>query len=299
MISLITVNYNNVKVTCELIESLKHFNRNEFELIVVDNASKEDPSSIGTQYPWVKLIRSNVNLGFAGGNNLGIKYSIGDYLFFINNDAAFNKNILPQLMNILKDDKSIGVVCPLLKYYEEPGKTQYAGFTNINKYTGRNKLITEPSGAPLLESFYAHGAAMMMRREIIDQVGLMPENYFVYYEEMDWSAQITRKGYRIVVDSSAILYHKESQTIGKLNEMKSYFMARNRLLFMRRNSNPFSLSIFWAFFLMITTPRQLLTYALARQGRNMQAHLAGIAWNIQNKKTSNVLGYKFNFLTSV
>jgi GT2 family glycosyltransferase len=295
MISLITVNYNNVKVTCELIDSLRLFDRHGFELIVVDNASTEDASIIPARYPWVKFIRSNKNTGFAGGNNLGIKHAVGDYLFFVNNDTEFDTNILFRLKNILESDRSIGIVCPVLMDYGKLNQVQYAGFTKINKFTGRNNCITEVTGNDLIITHFAHGAAMMIPRHIVDQIGDMPENYFVYYEEMDWSAQVTKAGYQIVVDPSSVLYHKESQTIGRVNEMKSYFMARNRLLFMRRNSDALSLSVFWIFYLFIVTPKELAKYAMCLQWKNMIAHLSGIVWNFRYGTASKVLGYKFNF----
>lgn len=299
MISLITVNYNNVKVTCELIDSLQSFDKNAFELIVVDNASKEDASVIIKKYPWVKFIRSEKNLGFAGGNNLGVMHAQGDYLFFINNDTEFKENILLKLKSILEQDKSIGVVCPVLKYHDAQNKIQFAGFTKINPLTGRSELITTLSAEKIVPTSYAHGAAMMMPRHVFNQVGPMPENYFVYYEELDWSAQIANKGYQLVVDSSSVLFHKESQTIGKLNEMKSYFMARNRLLFMRRNSTRISLAFFWTYFLLVATPKQLLDCLFAKQWKNAIAHLAGVYWNIVHSKKSQILGYKFNTLTSL
>jgi GT2 family glycosyltransferase len=299
MISLITVNYNNVKVTCELIDSLQSFDKNAFELIVVDNASKEDASIILEKYPWVKFICSEKNLGFAGGNNLGVMNAQGDYLFFINNDTEFRENILLKLKSILEQDKSIGVVCPVLKYYDAPNKIQYAGFTKINPLTGRSELITTLSAENIVPTCYAHGAAMMMPRHVFNQVGPMPENYFVYYEELDWSAQIANKGYQLVVDSSSVLFHKESQTIGKLNEMKSYFMARNRLLFMRRNSTRISLAFFWIYFLLVATPKQLLNFLFSKQWKNAIAHMAGVYWNIIHSKKSQILGYRFNTLTSL
>jgi hypothetical protein len=90
-----------------------------------------------------------------------------------------------------------------------------------------------------------------------------------------------------------------AQTIGKLNEMKSYFMARNRLLFMRRNSTRTSLFLFWIYFLLVATPKKLVSYFLAKQWKNAMAHVAGVHWNIIHSRNSQNLGYKFNTLTSL
>jgi len=299
MTSLITINYNNAKVTCELLASMEAFDREKIEVIVVDNASKEDPSEITKNYPWVKFIQSDKNLGFAGGNNLGVRHSTGDYLFFINNDTEFVSNIIDHLVDRFNDDPSLGIICPVLHYFQSPQDVQYAGFTQISTITGRNKCLTEVRQAGLSYTAYAHGAAMLMPRKVYDLVGPMPENYFVYYEEMDWSEEVRRKGFRIAVDCDVILYHKESQTVKNHNEMKSYLMTRNRILFMRRNTTAGQMIFFWIYFLLIATPKQILVYTKGKQWTNILAHIAGIRWNLFSKIDSTMIGYKFNYLGKI
>lgn len=299
MVSVITVNYNNTQVTLELLESLYAHEGNAVEVIVVDNASRENPERyIKEKFPLVKFIRSDRNLGFAGGNNLGVAQATGDYLFFVNNDTAFTTPIISQLVKVLDEDKTIGAVCPILVY--PSGKIQFAGFTPINAWTGRNKCLTSPASADLtLKTSYAHGAAFMISRALVQQIGDMPEHYFLYFEELDWSAKITQLNFSIVVHTATQLIHKESQTVGSFSELKSYFMSRNRLLFMRRNFSHPSVVFFWFYFLLVASPVHIVRYLMSGNWNCARAHLAGIFWNIRWSVDSLPLGYKYNHLNRI
>ncbi len=300
MVSIITINYNNARLTCDMLLSLQRLRIPDLEVIVVDNGSLESVQPIAEEHPWARLVRSDVNLGFAGGNNLGVKHARGDYYFFVNNDTEFREDIVTTLRNRLDADAELGLICPVLHFFDQPNKVQYAGFTAISPLTGRNRCITTVSARHgLVSTQYAHGAAMMIPKHVFQVVGQMPENYFIYYEEMDWSEMVRRAGYRIAVDRSVTLYHKESQTVVRFNEMKSYLMTRNRLLFMRRNVRPFQLMIFWLFYLLVATPKQLWVYWRSHQWNNINAHIAGILWNLRSSANAPTIGYKFNHLGKI
>ena len=143
LLSIITVNYNGLKDTCELMESLP-LNDESLEVIVVDNASKEDEATvIAQQFPQVKVIRSKQNLGFAGGNNLGIQAAKGKYLFFINNDTLLRPQTsdLGSLMSRLDSSPKIGMVCPKIRFSWGNQLIQYAGYTPLSPITLRNQSI--------------------------------------------------------------------------------------------------------------------------------------------------------------
>ena len=241
LLSIITINYNGLKDTCELIDTLP-LHDETIEVIVVDNASTQDEATeIEKRYQQVKVIKSDKNLGFAGGNNLGIQTAHGKYLFFINNDA-----ILPQpsaislLINRLASSDQIGMVCPKIKFSWGDHRIQYASYTPLSKITLRNKSIgfgEEDNGQYNIAhpTPYAHGAAMMVKKEVIEKVGMMPECYFLYYEELDWSMMIRRNGYEIWYEPTCTIFHKESQTTGQQSPLKTYYITRNRLLFAQRN----------------------------------------------------------------
>ena len=184
-ISIITINYNGLKDTCELIDSIP-FN-NDMEVIVVDNASKQDEASvISEKYPQVKVIRSPKNLGFAGGNNLGIKEAQGKYILLINNDTYFKEFNIDALIDKLESSNKIGIVCPKLRFAWGNNPIQFAGYTPLTNITVRNQAIgfgEEDKGQydKAHPTPYAHGAAMLIKREAIKKVGLMPECFFLYY----------------------------------------------------------------------------------------------------------------------
>ena len=238
-LSIITINYNGLKDTCALIESIP-FN-DKMEVIVVDNASDDqEAEQISNRFPLVKVIKSDKNLGFAGGNNLGIKASKGKYLFLINNDTYFKDFNIHALIDRLNSDQNIGIVCPKIKFAWSPQPIQFAGYTPLSNITIRNQAIgfgEEDHGqydtAHLTP--YAHGAAMLIKREAIDKVGLMPECYFLYYEELDWSMMFTHAGYQIWYEPKCTVFHEESQATGQNSPLRTYYITRNRLLLVKRN----------------------------------------------------------------
>lgn len=261
-LSIITVNYNGLKDTCALIDSIT-FNDN-MEVIVIDNGSKVDEASIITQrYPQIKTIRSEINLGFAGGNNLGIKAAKGKYLFLINNDTIFKHYKIRPLIDRLESSPTICMVCPKICFAWGNNPIQYAGYTPLSKVTIRNKAIgygeedmgqyDTPHPTP-----YAHGAAMLIKREAINKVGLMPECYFLYYEELDWSMMFTRSGYEIWYEPGCTIYHKESQSTGQNSPLRTYYITRNRLLIVKRNWHGLNKYLSYIYIIGIVFTRDIL-----------------------------------------
>ena len=238
-VSIITINYNGLENTCALIESIP-FNEN-MEVIVVDNASmKQEADIIAQRYPQVIVIKSEKNLGFAGGNNLGIQAAHGRYLFLINNDTYFKDFNVKVIINKMESSPKIGIVCPKIRFAWGNNPIQYAGYTPLSKISVRNNAIgfgevDHGQFDAAHPTPYAHGAAMLVRRDAIDKVGFMPECYFLYYEELDWSMMFIRAGYQIWYEPACTIYHKESQTTGQNSPLRTYYLTRNRLLLVRRN----------------------------------------------------------------
>ena len=265
-ISIITINYNGFEDTCALIETIP-FN-DKMEVIVVDNASKNDEATeIEKNYPYVKVIRSDKNLGFAGGNNLGIQASSGNYIFLVNNDTIFKDFNIQALIDRLKSSPKIGVVCPKIRFAWGNHPIQFTGYTPLSIITVRNKAIgfgekdqgqyDSPHPTP-----YAHGAAMLIKREVIDKVGFMPECYFLYYEELDWSMMMTRAGYEIWYEPACTIYHKESQATGQNSPLRTYYITRNRLLLVKRNWNGLTKYFSYCYLIGIVAVRDILKYTL-------------------------------------
>ena len=250
--SIITVNFNQPQVTLDFLNSVKENTiADRVEVILVDNGSKEDhEGAYKAVYSDLVYIKSAVNLGFAGGNNLGISVAKGDYLLLLNNDTEITANLIAVMMAEFDHHPEIGILSPLLLYFEHPQVIQYAGFTEMNYLTCRNKGIGSMEinngqyDLDSRETGYCHGAAMMCRREDLKQVGLMAEQFFLYYEELDWCEKFKKAGKKIWFTGKTKVYHKESMSVGKESEIKTYFMTRNRMLFVRRNTDRINTILF-------------------------------------------------------
>lgn len=288
LVSIITINYNESGVTLELLESLRGLTYPEVEVIVVDNASPNDqPDRIKEAYPEINLIKSPDNLGFAGGNNLGIDAAKGDFLFFINNDTEVPPDILEPLVSTLQEHPEIGIISPKIKFHWDPSLIQYAGYTPMNPWTIRNNSIgyrqlDGPAYDTAGPTESIHGAAMMVPRKIVNEIGKMPEGYFLYYEEHDWAAMIRRAGYQAFYQPASHILHKESISTGKNSPLKTYYLTRNRVLYARRNFSSIHLLFSVLYLCLISIPKNTLTFLLQRQWEHLSAYWRGITWNLNH-----------------
>ena len=308
LISIITVNYNSLEATCGLLESIRRTDYGKVEVILVDNGSDLDPGAfIKKQYPEIHFIRSEKNLGFAGGNNLGIHASKGEYLFFLNNDAVLTDGTIAKLLQLFQEIPSLGIVSPKICYYNEtPGESpdiiQYAGSTHLNPFTGRNRTlgerqIDEGQFNRACPTAYPHGAAMMAPRKVIDKVGAMPEEFFLYYEELDWCEQIRKAGFEIYVEPNAKIYHQESCSVGKASAFKTYYLNRNRILFVRRNRKGWQIAAFWMFLLIFALPKNALLFILKGEWEHLRAFLEAIVWNLNRRIKNRPVSAPLTFFT--
>ncbi|MGN1263493.1 MAG: glycosyltransferase family 2 protein [Prevotella sp.] len=288
-VSIITVNYNGFEDTCALIDTIP-LDENTIEVIVVDNGSaRNEAEMLSQRYSKVKTLRSETNLGFAGGNNLGIKHSQGRYIYLINNDTLFKSFDIRSLCHRLDSSESVGVVCPKIRFAWDDCPIQFAGYTKLSSLTLRNRAIGfgETDNGQYNEAHstpYAHGAAMMLKREVIDKVGYMPECFFLYYEEIDWSMSITRAGYEIWYEPLATIYHKESRSTGQSSPLRTYYLMRNRLLLVRRNFKGIAKHLSYTYLIGIVGTKDILKFTLCGRKDLAKAILRGITDFIKTDK---------------
>lgn len=244
IVSIITINYNGIKDTVKMIESFCEHETYPYEIIIIDNASKNqgEHRTLKKHQPHAQVIRSDKNLGFAGGNNLGIPYVNGDYILFLNNDTIICGPVLENLVRVLDNNPQVGSVSPKIACWPEKRRLQYAGATPMSPITLRNEnigfnQIDEGQFDRSCDTAFTHGAAMMIRTADLKAFGLMPEFYFLYYEELDWCVQIQRVGFTIRYEPKSTIYHKESMSVGKESPLQVYYHTRNRLLFAKRTIN--------------------------------------------------------------
>jgi len=288
LVSIITVNYDHPEVTLALLSSLRKVTYPNIEIVVVDNASpNDDPSILKKSYPEIIFIQSTENLGFAGGNNLGVRKAWGKYILFINNDTEVESGFLEPLVAKCESDAKIGAVSPKIKFYDHPDTIQFCGQAPMNNYTMRSHGIGHgvvDKGQFEVDSptHFVHGAAMMVPRSVIKEVGLMTECYFLYYEELDWCARIKRAGYQLwYVHNSAIL-HKESISTGKLSPFKTYYMNRARLLYLRRNVKGVTFFVATMYQIFIAIPKNLVVFLLKKDTGHFKAYARALIWHVKH-----------------
>ena len=287
LVSIISVNFNEPEETIEFLDSLQQSDYPNIEIIIVDNGSKKKiDSSLESKYPNVTCIFSEKNLGFAGGNNLGIEVANGEYLFFLNNDTLVPADTVSTMVAYMETHQQVGVTSPKILFMDN--RIQYAGATDINFLTGRGSKIgnlEEDNGQydKTYRTNLGHGAAMMVRRSVVEEVGPMPSIYFLYYEEHDWTLHIKRKNHEVHYVGTAHIHHKESVSTGKASPLKTYYLNRNRLLFLRRNSAGITRIMGLLFYLFFAFPKYTLQYLMKGKLNHLRNLWRGVLWHLNSR----------------
>lgn len=265
-IAIILVNYNGISDTIECIKSIKNIKNENYKIIVVDNNSKNSEAErIEKSFPEIEIIKSNDNLGFSAGNNLGIMYAIKneyEYILLLNNDTIIDPDMINNLL-MYSNNKTITV--PKMYYYYDNRRIWYGG-GNINKYTGRamhnnmNKL-DENLVEDVEECSFATGCCMLIHTDIIKKIGGLNEEYFMYCEDTEYSLKALMNGIKIVYVPKAKLWHKVSKsTGGAISAFSVYYMTRNRFMYMEEYKNYFS--IFAYYFTLFTRYIRIIQYKM-------------------------------------
>ncbi len=281
-LSIIIVNYNGLKYTLELLSGIKkHLAACSYECLVLDNGSRENEAiPLQKAFPEYHILRSETNLGFAGGNNRCLEQARGRYLYLLNNDTLLSDDGVSKLMDYMDRHPEIGACSPKILFYEPKGVIQFSGFTSMSRITLRNKglgYLQEDRGqfnSPQ-PTHYLHGAAMMVSRTAFEKVGPMPEEYFLYYEEIDWCESFKRRGFELWYLPLSEVIHREGQSTGSGSPLKKYYLTRNRLLFARRNRNKRDFFIFALYFLFLASFKDIVLFLLKGKSRHAKAVLEG------------------------
>lgn len=252
-VSIIILNWNGWKDTIECLESLKNIDYPNYEIIVVDNNSRDDSAKklkeyINSDGRQIVFITNENNLGFAGGNNVGIKYVLekskidNEYILLLNNDTIVDPQFLSYLIKIGESDERIGILGPLIYYYDEPKRIQFGGgkikkFMTRGVHIGLNEIDQgQFSDIDYNIVDYYTGCALMIKKEVIDKIGLMPEDYFLYYEDVDWNLKAKKAGYLSVIIPKSKIWHKVSRSAKQDSPSYIYYHSRNGLLLAKRNA---------------------------------------------------------------
>jgi GT2 family glycosyltransferase len=230
-VSVIIVNWNGGEIFQNTLKSLTKLKYSSYEVIVVDNASTD--GSIDNLKKGIKLIKNKENLGFAGGNNVGLKYAKGKYILLLNNDTEVSPDLLNVLVAKLESNREFAVIQPKIYLMDEKGKLDNCGsfLTRIGflEHWGfAKKDAPEFNNERII--FSAKGACILVRKDVIEEVGLFDDDFGSYFEESDFCWRVWLAGYKILYYPKTYIYHKLAYTAKKMNPFSvNYHSYKNRI----------------------------------------------------------------------
>ena len=320
-VSIIILNWNGWKDTMECLESLYKINYPNYDIIVIDNDSKDESIEKINEYcngnikisskffkyskenkpikvfevnedkarnkKFLKkddyeklnpnkrmiLIKNKDNYGFAGGNNVGIKFSLDvlnpDYVLLLNNDTVVDKDFLIEMVKVAESDEKIGVVGSKIYYYDYKGRNDVIwglGGGGVDSKTGRtwhyySKKIDDKNYNDIIECGYITGCSMLIRNNVLKILKGFDENYFCYYEDTDLSIRCKKLGYKLVCATKSILWHKVSVSSGgEFSPTSIYYGPRNKILFVKKHNNFIKYLLFLIWFLTYKHARRFVSF---------------------------------------
>ncbi len=276
-VNIVVLNWNGLKDTIECLQSLRRIDYPAFRIVVVDNGSTDGSETcIRDQFPEHTLITNSENLGFTGGNNIGIRKSLqdgADYILLLNNDTEVAPDFLRILVETSETDPRIGVIGPIIFYHEQP-QTVWSAGGNLD-WRGRAQMIgiNEVDSGQFTGSYhdvdFVSGCAMLMKKAVLERVGMLDERFFAYFEETEWCVRARRSGFRIVNAHHAKIWHKIPLDARESSPIVHYYMTRNRLLLLKSvGAGPLA----FVYTLFAEYLRTLLSWSLRPKWRGKKRH---------------------------
>lgn len=242
LVAIILVNYNSFEDTVDCVKSLLNIEYDNYKIVVIDNASTEkNEQAIQFLEKYTLYISSHGNLGFSGGNNLGIHYCnekfFPDYFLLLNNDTVVREDFLAALLQTANHNKDVGIVCGKIYYYDKQdvlwfdggtfdlnyGVTDHIHYNEPDKYVSTDEKDIE----------FATGCLLLIPQNTITSVGYLNEEYFMYAEDTDYSRRVRNAGLRILYTSKSVIYHKVGRS-SKNSNLATYYMIRNNLYIIQK-----------------------------------------------------------------
>ncbi len=245
--AIIILNWKQSDLTLKCLESVLRleYPAERLQVVVVDNASWDGSvKTVRTAYPFLKVIENAENLGYAGGNNVGIRWALeagAEFILVLNNDATVELKMVKSLVAAMVADPQIAIAGPIVYHAAEPEVIQSAGGTLDRNWRavhiGENQLDIGQYSR-LRQVDWLSGCALLVRSEAIRQVGLLDEDFFSYVEDLDWCMRMQAAGWKIIHDPRAKLWHKGVQPNYQPKPYVTYYMTRNQLLLLKKHNAP-------------------------------------------------------------
>jgi GT2 family glycosyltransferase len=292
-VMVIVLNWNGLTDTLDCLTSLREVDYPAYEIVVVDNGSSDGSVPvIHERFPAVTVLENEANLGFTGGNNVGLRYALmqgADHALLLNNDTLVAPDFLRLLVDGVEADPLVGIAGPTIYYHEQSDVIWSAGGA-IDWHRGSTRMVglderdNGQFGTKPRRVDFVSGCCMLVQRAVLEQVGLLDERFFAYYEETEWCVRAKREGVEIVHVPDAKVWHKISPLIQSDSPIVHYYMTRNRLLFLASTEAGLRA---WIHTLVTEYLRTLLSWTLRpkwrykREQRQMMLRAIGDAWRRQ------------------
>jgi len=254
-IAIIIVNWNGKHLLKSCLDSVFSQSYKNFETILVDNNSSDDSIDfVKKNYPKTKIISANENLGYTGGNNLGIKHALKtnfEYMLILNNDTKFGKNFLKEMVSAMRDDKKIGVIGPLIYNYlqGDKEKTVFFGYGNMNFKIGAPENLFQIDKNKVYEVDSLLGCAFFIRREVYEKIGLTSfKEFYMYWDDYDFLQRVKKAGFKIKFIPKIEINHICGASSKNINFPRTYYQTRNRFLLVKKYGKPLEKLCFYYYF---------------------------------------------------
>ncbi|MBI3781896.1 MAG: glycosyltransferase family 2 protein [Deltaproteobacteria bacterium] len=284
-VAVIVLNWNGTDDTLECLASLSRMTYPRFELVVVDNGSRTSPRrQILGAFPAVTYLETGENLGYAGGNNVGIRAALAsghDYVFVLNNDTIVEPDVLDKAIAVVEEDPAIAVLGVKIVAWDDPGRV-WVAYGQVTYRQGLVRLIgyyglDDGRFDQQLDVEWVPGTAMLMSRRALETVGLFDEEFFAYHEDVDWCTVARAKGLRVVYSPEPRIYHKGHRSSGGKGYVtpRQYLAGRNMVLYVRKHATPLQKLKFLAFQLA-TVPLQYIRRRLSGEHAGVESKVRGM-----------------------
>jgi len=281
---VILLNWNNGRDTKECLESLQSIPTPPFQTVIVDNGSTDrSGEKLQEEFPRHHFIHNGRNLGFAGGNNVGIRYALdheADYVLLLNNDTVVQHNFLAPLLEIADNNEKVGIVGAKINYFDTPSRIWYAGGSlSLWRAGGYHVGLDQTDGPRVyrgtIEATFVTGCLMLIKREVLERVGFFDANYFAYLEDLDLCYRAMRGGWRLKVNRDVRILHKvggSQRRTGGLSSSEIYYVTRNRLYFALKHLSPSEKAAFFPYFFLGRLIRMAQWMAAGKGGFSRAAY---------------------------
>lgn len=288
---IIILNWNGKDDTLACLDSVHKLDYPDYHVIVVDNASTDGSvDAISARYSsaaWLTIIENSANIGYTGGNNVGIRYAMekgAKYIWLLNNDTKSEPDALNILINAAQEHPKAGLLGPKIVQMDNPAKA-YSMIGRLNMWfpwpDRMEGTDVREIGRQVSEADFLSGAALLVKREFIEQVGLLDELFFFYWEENDWCERGKKSGFKVLLVPDAVVYHKGGGSSGKgWNDFTAYYLVRNWILFMRKHASIKHWVTFLPF-LMVSLCYWIFKAILRREFSVVRSFFSAVVWNVR------------------